>query len=102
MGGLCRLVVNQKMIYPAYLSLTAGETLQAIIRREGNLKRIENLLDAKSFTQKFLETLLLNYEDDKLDNLGVVRFISLDGKFVYRLISLDSDSALDTALEGQT
>jgi ankyrin repeat protein len=93
MSTLCRLsCIDSKQSYPVLISQYAGETLQ-VLYRKGTLTNEEKKLDRKSFTLKVLETLILMYEDDKLDNLALL-FTSLNGETSGRLISFDCDRVL--------
>ncbi|MDR3491307.1 MAG: hypothetical protein P4M12_04585 [Gammaproteobacteria bacterium] len=74
--------VGSDHTYPVLLSQNLGKTLQ---NRE-TLAIAENKVNAKAFTLKVIETLLLSYEDDKFDN---VSFVDKQGY----LSSFDSDRA---------
>jgi predicted nucleotidyltransferase len=80
--------------YPLLLSEPVpGKTLQQVLREQGHLNDVENNLDPKSFTLKVFESLLINPEDDKADNLVAEPVTDLEGNTRYRIVSVDSDHA---------
>jgi serine/threonine protein kinase/ankyrin repeat protein/predicted nucleotidyltransferase len=80
--------------YPLLLSEPVpGKTLQQVLREKGNINDIETNMDAKSFTLKVFESLLINPEDDKADNLVAEPVTDFEGNTHYRIESVDSDHA---------
>jgi ankyrin repeat protein/predicted nucleotidyltransferase len=80
--------------YPLLLSEPVpGKTLQQLLREQGHLNDIETKLDPKGFTLKVFESLLINPEDDKADNLVAEPATDLEGNTGYRIVSVDSDHA---------
>ncbi len=103
-GLQCRLVrmVHSRQFqgYPVLLSKPAGESLQSIAKRKlEELDTIQKLLDPRSFTLKFLESIILSYEDERPVNVTAEQVIvdSL-GNYRYRLVGIDSDHAFQPAL----
>ena len=81
-------------VYPLLISQAVpGETLQNLLRQKGSLQDVEENLDAKNFTLKILEDLVIRPEDHKPENLVAQPFTNTQQERKFRLISIDGDHA---------
>jgi small GTP-binding protein len=85
---------NSNESFPLLISQAVpGETLQSVLRQKKSLEEVDVNVDPKSFTLKVLESLLVNPEDDKPDNIVAEFFTNHEGERKCRLVSVDSDHA---------
>ena len=85
---------------PVLISQNAGIDLQRIAIKDEEQKRstpplaaLQAGLDARSFTLKFLESLLCGHEDNQPANIADQTFSSAPGQQRSRLVGIDSDHA---------
>ncbi len=104
----CQLVKmfppNSSIGYPVLISKPVGISLKEIGKNDlqqhkSLLQEVQNQLDLRSFTLKFLESVIVNYEDDQAGNLTAEPIITdSKGTVRYRLVGIDSDHAFQSAL----
>ena len=81
-------IINLNYEYPVlFTESLEGNTLQYHIRNK-SISLIEKKLDPFYFTLKVIETLIMNYEDDKADNIIANEFINSKGEKSYRYLKL--------------
>ncbi len=94
LATLCRFTpVNTLASYPVLISKNIGLTFSKLLAQSFNINPILNSLDPTAFTLKVIESIIINYEDDKKDNLALEHFTTLSGNQGYQLVSIDPDHA---------
>ena len=85
-------ILNEKTAYPVLLSKPAGKTIQQYVRKKDNTLETRKL-DSYHFTLKVLATYIIGYEDDKKDNVTLMKTLDAMGNPCWQLVSIDSDHA---------
>ncbi len=87
--------------YPVLLSKPAGQTIQDYVCE--NSSALEKTpLDSYHFTLKVLSTYIIGYEDDKKDNVTLVKTRDPWGKPCWQLLSVDTDHAFCPPMSDDT
>ena len=90
-------IINKNKNFPVLISQGInGKNLHDILKNQNETKNFQDLLDRQSFSELFLASLLVNFEDAKPDNFIVEELPNLNennNKKKFRLIGIDNDHA---------